>query len=238
MGLVKYGIAVAQISGKVSGNVFANNKGGAYVRKWSKPTTTPTSAQNLTRTLFASANADYRALSLAQQEAWKTLAQDSPVKNRLGETITLSGISLFIKASMAIKSANALGGTLPEIGNAPANMLSPDTVKPLTVAISVADTEMLITSGETIVPDADIAYVIEATSDLPPSFVYVKNKFTQIGIGLATENWNTRNIWSMWLAKYGSAPTVGNVITFRFRSLNTLNGVYSPGLEVSAVVAA
>lgn len=236
MGLIKYGIAVSDISGKVSGNVFARNKGGSYVRKWAKPTTTPTLAQSNVRNLFASANADFRALTNSQREAWDNLAKTTTFKNRLGEDMNLSGIALFIKSSMAVKSANLLGATIAEIDNAPADMLSPDPVKiPVSVNVNITTPEMTITAAEATVPTGK-TFVVEATIDLPPSLIHVKNKFVQIAVYDATDAFTATNLNAAWLAKFGTLPSVGNVIWFRFRALDNSNGVYSPELLVSSLV--
>jgi len=239
MALLKYGIAVAQISGTIGGNVFARNKGGNYIRKWSKPTSTPTIKQTLTRNLFAQSNAMWRNLTNAQRNDWGSLAEVSQFMNRLGEKITLSGIAVYIKAQMPLLVANqTLTVPIPDLVNAPASFLAPDPVKtPISVAINTTGSVMDISAAELVVP-AGVIFIIEATKDLPPTLINVSNKFVQILALNAGDSFNGESLTAAYLAQFGTFPDLGNRVVFKFRALDTTNGIYSDaGLQVESVTA-
>ena len=237
MALVKYGIAVAQLSGTIGGNVFARNSGGNYVRKWSTVATTPTAKQVNVRALFASANAAFAALNPAQRQAWNDVALTKTVKNRLGEDIKLSGQSTFIASSMAIMAANRFTAIdIPMLGNAPADLLSPNPPKqPTSLVIDASDGTIELYSPDAVVP-AGQAFLIDATAGKQPSLVPQQSEFRAIATRKATEAIDGNDFITEWSAIFG-ALTAGTEITFRLRSLDISNGLMSTPVEISALVA-
>lgn len=114
MALIKLGIIAAAISGKVSGNVFAKGKGGAYVRNWSKPTNPRTNAQSAVRVSMTSLASQWRNLTDADRATWNASALLRPVINRMGEQKKLSGFGLFMKQNQFLASSGE-----PLIASAP-----------------------------------------------------------------------------------------------------------------------
>ena len=102
MGLIKYGGGVVQISGKVAGNVFARNRYGDYMKSWKKPTNPSTAAQQNIRNIMAQMKDLWAALSAAQREAWETYATNTPVTNKLGDSVNLSGFNMFCRTNTAL----------------------------------------------------------------------------------------------------------------------------------------
>lgn len=95
------------MSGRVAGQVYANNKGGAYVRRFSVPTNPSTPRQQAQRTLLATASAAWRNLTQPQRDAWKAWAQTHPVINRLGSAIILSGQGAFVQINSNVQTYDA-----------------------------------------------------------------------------------------------------------------------------------
>ncbi|MBA7661073.1 hypothetical protein ES703_69085 [subsurface metagenome] len=113
MALVKYGGGITQMSGSIAGNTFARNRYGNYVRARTKPVNPKTAQQIAVRTAVAYL-ADYWAqtLSAAQRAAWGLYASNVVMKNKLGESINLSGFNHFIRSNAwlrAILSATPKG---------------------------------------------------------------------------------------------------------------------------------
>lgn len=140
MGLVKFGAGVSQISGKVGGVVYSKNKGGSYVRNFKAPTNPNTTAQSTIRGYFAQLAARWsNVLTAAQRAAWALYAENIPVINRLGETIYMSALNMYIAANVLVLQA---GGTIVDDG--PTTLVSPQpdtttpTVSEATQQISVA----------------------------------------------------------------------------------------------------
>lgn len=103
MALIKLGVIVAGISGKVSGNIFSNNKGGNYVKTWTKPTNPNTPRQVAARAALTALASVFRMLTQLQLNSWSDSAAKRAVTNRLGEQKFLSGFQLYMKQNLALR---------------------------------------------------------------------------------------------------------------------------------------
>lgn len=102
MALVKYGGGVVQMSGSIAGTTFARNKSGNYVRPRTKPVNPKSTRQEAVRTIV-SYLAEYwhETLTVVQRGVWESYAAAVAMKNKLGETIHLSGFNHFIRSNSA-----------------------------------------------------------------------------------------------------------------------------------------
>lgn len=110
MALVKYG-AFAQLSGSINGWVYSHNRSGSYVRNRSLVTNPNTSFQVEARGNFRDAvDAWTNNLDATSRSEWETYAANTPVLNRLGDPINLTGQQMFIRSYQAIAM---VGGDAP-----------------------------------------------------------------------------------------------------------------------------
>jgi len=102
MGLVRFGGGVIQISGSIAGVVHARNRFGNYIRPRTKPVNPHSSRQEAARTIL-SYLAEYwhSDLTAVQRGLWDTYAAAVSMKNRLGESINLTGFNHFIRSNAA-----------------------------------------------------------------------------------------------------------------------------------------
>jgi len=102
MGLVKYGAGIIQISGSIAGDVHARNRFGNYIRPRTKPVNPHSVRQEQVRAqLSFLAEYWHENLSIAQRVAWEVYAAAVAMKNRLGETIHLTGFNHFMRTNGA-----------------------------------------------------------------------------------------------------------------------------------------
>jgi len=106
MALIKLTAFLDNISGKLNGTVFAQNRGGHYVRSKSNPTNPRSDAQMNVRGMFGMIAALWRGLTEGQRDGWNAVAQDFPYQNRLGETKILSGFALHQKLNQNLALIN------------------------------------------------------------------------------------------------------------------------------------
>lgn len=100
MALIKSTI-LAQISGSINGVTFSHNKGGAYARNRSLPANPGTDRQDQVRTAMASLSIAWRdTLSELQRDLWNSYGQSVTVLNRIGDSISLSGIAAFQRVNL------------------------------------------------------------------------------------------------------------------------------------------
>lgn len=101
MALYKAGGGIIQLSGSIAGNTFARNRFGFYIRPRTKPVNPNTEHQQAIRnTLALLSNRWARTLTMVQREAWRTYAANVPMKNRLGETIYLTGPNHYLRSNI------------------------------------------------------------------------------------------------------------------------------------------
>jgi len=133
------------MSGKLAGNVFARNKGGAYARNWVKPTNPSTVAQQNQRNTLSLKSAAWRTLTDGERNSWKSWADDNPVLDRLGASIVLTGAQGYTKININRDNAGdgATQSTTPSAPTFAANVL--DTTG--SVASDIAASTMTIPLG-------------------------------------------------------------------------------------------
>lgn len=104
MALIKYGGGIIQMSGSISGSTFARNRFGNYARARTKPTNPQTDRQEAVRAAIAFlADRWAQTLTNAQRIAWNLYGDSVNMKNRLGETIHLTGFNHYIRSNTVAK---------------------------------------------------------------------------------------------------------------------------------------
>ena len=136
MAKIAFGGGVSQASGKIGGTVYSRNKGGAYFKNWVVPTNPSTSKQQAQRNLLSLKSAAWRDLTQEQRTAWQTYADNNPILDRLGNSITLTGAQAYIKINVNRTNAGdaAAQTTPPSAASFTANII--DTAESLTCDIS------------------------------------------------------------------------------------------------------
>jgi hypothetical protein len=100
-----------EMSGKIGGNVYARNKGGTYVRAWADPVQPGTARQLQVRQKMANAVLAYSLIDAAKRAAWELYAANTPMVNRLGDTIYLTGQQHFCRSNVPVALAQELGSS-------------------------------------------------------------------------------------------------------------------------------
>jgi len=220
MAKVKFTAFMADARGKLNGTVFSKNRGGAYTRTKVTPSNPQTSFQTVVRQRLAAFSAGFRALTAAQILAWNNAVSDFLGTNVFGDTVTPTGLQLYVK----------LNSNLAAIGVAPiANPPSPTALSPLTATIASLTAAAFTASLGSITTDEQ--YVIEATSPVSPGRLFLKNEFrvitTVAGTGAAIP---AQNIFAAYSAKFG-APVVGQRVGLRVKVIHETTG--QSGIYVS-----
>lgn len=121
MGLVRFGGLVTQVSGAIAGVVHARNRFGNYIRPRTKPVNPHSQRQEQVRAdLSHLAEVWHGEMSAAQRAAWEVYAAAVAMKNRLGETIHLTGYNHFMRVAMAFRNySESVPSTAPAILSLP-----------------------------------------------------------------------------------------------------------------------
>lgn len=219
MALIKTGIAVGQISGRVAGNVFSRNRGGAYVRNGAIPTRSTTPYAEAAKARLGDWSKGWANLTAVQQMAWKNWAAQNPVINRLGDAITLSGHQAYVQLNINI--ANAGGGQIDV----------PPVVAPPLALQSLAGTYDLGagTFNLTFTPDplaANECLAIEAAVVDNPGVNYVQNLYKLVSIQADATDSPITNVDTLLAARFGTIM-VGQRVFYRCYVVDQTTGLKS-----------
>jgi hypothetical protein len=110
MAQVRFGGGITAMSGSIAGNTFARNRFGFYVRARTKPVNPKSTGQSVMRAILAFlSEAWHDVLTPTQRTAWETYATAVTMKNRLGESINVTGFNMFIRTnSVVLQHTNAM----------------------------------------------------------------------------------------------------------------------------------
>jgi len=121
MALVKLGGGITDIVGSIGGITYARGRYGIYQRARIKGVNPKTGRQSAIRAVVADV-ASYWSDTLTdiQRAAWAVFAAAVPAKNKLGETIYLSGFNQFVKSNIAlVNGGKAIVATAPIVMELP-----------------------------------------------------------------------------------------------------------------------
>jgi hypothetical protein len=162
------GIGMSGFSGKLGSSVAAKGKGNAYVRLKVKPHNPNTSYQATSRANLRALSQGWRGLSSTNIQAWNAAAINFPRKNKIGNTIILSGADLYIALNLNLKNIGVAALTTPP---------TPTTVlTPTAVAVTAAAGVMTMTWTSGAVP-AGTTWEVWGTPGVSAGKSFVKSQF-------------------------------------------------------------
>lgn len=218
MAIIIPGAMVSQASGRIGGTIFSRNRGGAYVRNGSIPTTVTTPFAQLIKSVTAAQSQAWAGLAAEVQEQWREWATQHPVINRLGQSRTLSGHQAFVQINGRLVYAGFAALVSPPIGEAPAPFvpgLVTFTADPL--AITVAFTPTPAPTGIAVQ-----CYAYLANS---PGVSYVRNRLALVTTSAAAAA-TPLAIAQDVVDRFGT-PQAGQTLHIGLRALDTTTGLVS-----------
>ena len=151
MALIKFGGGVTEMRGSLAGNVYSRNRYCAYARARTKPINPNTARQQGVRAAIAYLTAYWSGtLTAVQRTAWNLYGDSVAMKNKLGETVYLTGFNHFIRSNAIFA---AIGGA--PIADGPVIFELP--AKDPTFAATGSEATQLIT----VTIDAAMAWAVE-----------------------------------------------------------------------------
>lgn len=141
MALVRFGAGIVQMSGSIAGTTFARNASGNYARSRTKPVNPASAPQEQIRAVVAYLTDRWlETVTTSQRAAWGDYALAVAMKNRLGESIHLSGFNHYIRSNSAIIYA---GATV--VDAAPIELSLPDQDTTISFTASEATQNLSVT---------------------------------------------------------------------------------------------
>ena len=117
MAVIIHGTGISDARGKVGGVVFSRSPAGAILRTRIKPCNPATTVQNTRRGMVAYLTRAWSSvLTVVMRQAWNDYAAGTPMTNKLGQPILVSGLSMFLRTNCLLKLAGApLRTTAPNL---------------------------------------------------------------------------------------------------------------------------
>lgn len=227
MAIIIPGAMVSQASGRIGGTIFSRNRGGAYVRNGSIPTTVTTPFAQLIKSVTAAQSQAWAGLTAAVQEQWREWATQNPVINRLGQSRTLSGHQAFVQINGRLVYAGFSALVSPPIGEAPAPFV------PGTVTFVDAPLSLKVAFTPTPAPTG-IAVQCYAFLANSPGVSYVRNRLALVTTSTAAAA-TPLDITLDVVDRFGT-PQAGQTLHIGLRALDSTTGLVSSVFYASTLL--
>jgi len=229
MASIKFGNVVVDMRGKISGNVYSKNKGGAYSRVRVVPSNPQTSYQSSVRADFTALSQEWRGLTEAQRTSWIQAVGNYGRVNRVGDSHNLSGNSLYV----------SLNKNLADVGissnpSAPA----PESVDTVEVSTAVADVTLqtLVITLTGAVP-ANTSIKVFLTDTLSAGINSPGTKLRMVQTFPAAQA-AALSLTTNYLAKYGTIGAAGSKIFYEIVTVNETTGQLGASIKAAIVITA
>jgi hypothetical protein len=223
MASAKYGNIIVDMRGKINGNVYSKNKGGAYVRVRVKPSNPRSTDQSAVRAFFTTNSQAWRGLTDNERASWMQGAINFARKNRVGDSHVLSGNALY----------QSLNKNLADVGIAPITTCpAPDVVDTVSVSTAVAATgaqTLVITLGAAV--PANTSLKVFASETVSAGVASPGTKLRQIA-SFPNAHAAALTLTTEYLAKFGTIGATGSKIFYKIVPVNETTG------QVGAAIAA
>ncbi len=215
---IKLGGIVANMSGKIGGQVYSHNRAGLYLRNIGTIGVAPTALQIASKARFASVSTAWTALTEDQRLAWSASAVNYNWVNVFADTYSPTGYSLFCSVNN-----NLLMAGVPMI-SWPVFPIQPPPIVGLSLN-QLGGAGNLNIASPLANPPADTAWLIDVTMGISPSKNNYKVLLSQLLV-LVNADALPYSIFADYTAKYG-VIVPGTKLGLRARPLNLLSG--TPG---------
>jgi len=229
MASIKFGNIIVAMSGKISGNIYSKNKGGAYSRTWVKPVNPKSTAQLGVRNTLTSLSQAWRGLTASVRQGWSAAVSNFQRVNRTADVITLSGNALYVSLNKNLADVG-----IAAITNAPA----PTSVGYVSVLSTVADNSSnTLVATFTAVNDTNIRYKVFATPALSAGIDSAGTRYRQIGAS-GTAEASPFSLTALYGAKFGAVGGVGQKIFVKLVPVDISTGQTGSPIEAVTTIVA
>jgi hypothetical protein len=224
MAKIKFGMIVTDGRGKLGGQVFSKNRGGAYIRTKVTPTNPQSTAQTLVRQSFAEYSQNWSALTAALITAWNASVSSWSKTDIFGDLRNPTGKNLYLRLNQ-----NATLAGYPGISSPPEKA---EMVSGIVTDINFSQSGALIEFID-VYAGSGARVVFSSSGAVSNGTSYVKNKLRVFETNLAVDVADDAT-YDLYVAKFGT-PIIGQKVFFGIKYVLE-NGQTSPVQIVETVV--
>jgi hypothetical protein len=236
MALIKLGGLAQDVRGSLNGTTFSRNRGGAYVRQKVSPVQPVSEFSSRARAIFADIAQRWgTVLTQSQRQAWGAFAAVHTFVNVFGDSITLSGISMYQSVNRAVAQVGK-----PYLDDPPGTFNSPAVITSVIAGTVTAGVLSALTNATTIadaLPTDGTLYVF-ATPPLPPGVTPQKSDFRLINSLTYSAITLTTALLTAYNDRFNTpGVAVEQLIWFRVAVLDWSTGAIGVGVTVAATLS-
>jgi len=167
--------AIGQLSGSIGDTTYSRNRYGLYARRRGIPVNPNSARQNAVRTIFSDLAQHWQnTLTAAQRSAWETYGANVTMIDKLGQAITLTGQSHYIRSNVA-----ALTAGLTRVDDGPTTFTLPGEDPTLTVTADSATGELSVAFDDSLdwLDETGGALLIHAGRSVAPTINFYRAPF-------------------------------------------------------------
>lgn len=238
MAKVKYGAAVSELRGSISGATYSRNAGGSYVRARISPVQPNSARQAAAKSLFsAGVNTWTNTLSGAERVLWAQYAASVPYVDVFGQQRYYSGQQRYVQAFVAAVNA---GRSVASVAAAPSTYTEAENVTVANLSLeqgaAVADgTANVVNAAAPAEAAADDILLISFGAPVTPARNYFKGPYRHAGIATYVSGGTYPD--ALLTDPFGRTCAEGQVIPVQWRVLKVDNRL-SPISQAILTVAA
>lgn len=204
MAKIKFGMFMTDARGKVGGQVFSKNRGGAYVRTKVTPANGQTARQSFVRQLLGAISQSWSGLTQNARDSFDGAVAQWSKTDIFGDIRNPTGKNLFTRLNINLANSGQ-----PEI------LLAPEKIEmPFLTATRVdfGGDDMFVPG---IVNTADAVLVVSATAPQSAGTNFFRGKYRQIGFYPGADAEDV-DLLPDYVAKFGT-PAVGANVSFELK---------------------
>lgn len=177
-------LLAGQLSGSAGAVTASHNKGGTYFRIRAVPTNPATIPQGQVRATMGQLAALWtNALSAGQRESWDTYALNVPLLNRLGESVTVTGLNMYQRSNIP-----RIQNGLPRVDDGPTTFnLGDFTIPTVTTFTAPTTLSLAFTEADDWVTEDNSAMLIYGSRDTGVAINFFKGPYRKYAVQLVGE---------------------------------------------------
>lgn len=222
MAKVKFGAMMVDARGKLGGQVFSKNRGGAYIRTKVTPSNPNSLSQSGVRSIFGSISSGWSSLTDQERASWNNAVDDYKQTDVFGDLKTPSGKALYQRLNQ-----NLLLSGQAQLDQAPGLEVAPENT---TSAVNIPIGDDLIELAD-LPSVSGVFVVVRASGSVTQGTSNVKNQLRVISYQ-NTSTFSDGDLWTDYLSVFGT-PADGQKIIFDIAFILP-NGVQTPSKQLVA----
>lgn len=229
MAKIKFGNIVVDMRGKIAGNVYSRNRGGAYARVRVVPINPNTSFQSAVRAVFTLLSQAWKSITATERTSWAQAVGNFARINNLGDSHNLTPNSLYVSLNKNLADVN-----LPRIDTAP----SPASVESVVVTAATAENvaQTVIILLDAIVPtNTSLKVFVSPTVSAGVNSIGTKlRQLTSFADGAPA----LLDLTTEYISRFGAVGAAGSKIFFKIVPVNETTGQVGASIEGVMVIIA